>query len=117
MAAGIVIPAVRSSGRHETSQALGETRLSRFHRLLMPDGSTHSLDQFVGLNQIGDAGLRDQANQHYWSTFGATAAVRLISGLAQFVSGTAGLAGGDGNRSRDHRGRRRRSRIAGQRRR
>ena len=69
-----------------------------FHRLLMPDGSTYLLDHPPGLNQIGDAGLRDQVNQHYWSTFGASAAVGLISGLAQFV-GTAGLGGGDGNRT------------------
>src|SRR5688500_20191768 len=46
-----------------------------FHRLLMPDGSTLRLDQFLGLNQIGDAGLRDKVNQHYWSTFGGAAAV------------------------------------------
>jgi type IV secretion system protein VirB10 len=65
----------------------------------MPDGSTFSLDQFLGLNQIGDAGLRDQVNQHYLSTFGAAAAVGLISGLAQFV-GTAGLGVGDGNGNR-----------------
>jgi type IV secretion system protein VirB10 len=96
----VVIPAgARVLGDTKPVQALGETRLAvTFHRLVMPDGSTHSLDQFVGLNQIGDAGLRDQANQHYWSTFGAAAAVGLISGLAQFVS-TAGLAGGDGNRT------------------
>ena len=63
----------------------------------MPDGRAYSLDQFLGANQIGDAGLRDQVNQHYWSTFGAAAAVGLISGLAQFV-GTAGLGVGNGNR-------------------
>ena len=63
----------------------------------MPDGRTYRLDQFIGLNQIGDAGLRDQVNQHYWSTFGAAAAVGLISGLSQYL-GSAGLAGGgDGN--------------------
>ena len=56
-----------------------------FHRLLMPDGSTLRLDQFLGLNQIGDAGLRDKVNHHYWSTFGAAAAVGLISGLAQWI--------------------------------
>ena len=81
------------------ARVLGETRLAvAFHRLLMPDGSTYSLDQFLGANQIGDAGLRDHVNQHYLSTFGAAAAVGLISGLAQFV-GTAGLGVGDGNRT------------------
>src|SRR5688500_19048498 len=69
-----------------------------FHRLLMPDGSTLRLDQFLGLNQIGDAGLRDKVNQHYWSTFGSAAAVGLISGLSQWV-GTAGFAGGSGDRT------------------
>ena len=96
----IVIPAgARVLGETKPVQALGETRLAvAFHRLVMPDGSTYSLDQFLGANQIGDAGLRDQVNQHYWSTFGAAAAVGLISGLAQFV-GTAGLGVGDGNRT------------------
>jgi type IV secretion system protein TrbI len=96
----VVIPAgARVLGETKPVQTLGETRLAvAFHRLLMPDGSTYSLDQFLGANQIGDAGLRDQVNQHYWSTFGAAAAVGLISGLAQFV-GTAGLGVGDGNRT------------------
>src|SRR5438874_9997985 len=96
----VVIPAgARVLGETRPVQALGETRLAvAFHRLLMPDGSTYSLDQFLGANQIGDAGLRDHVNQHYLSTFGAAAAVGLISGLAQFV-GTAGLGVGDGNRT------------------
>src|SRR5438067_3578734 len=96
----VVIPAgARVLGETRPVQALGETRLAvAFHRLLMPDGSTYSLDQFPGANQIGDAGLRDHVNQHYLSTFGAAAAVGLISGLAQFA-GTAGLGIGDGNRT------------------
>ncbi len=96
----IVIPAgARVLGETKPVQALGETRLAvAFHRLLLPDGSSVSLDQFLGVNQIGDAGLRDQVNQHYWSTFGAAAAVGLVSGLAQLV-GTAGVGAGDGNRT------------------
>ena len=35
---------------------------------MLPDGRTYRLDQFMGLNQIGDAGLRDHVNQHYLST-------------------------------------------------
>jgi type IV secretion system protein VirB10 len=63
-------------------QSLGERRLAvAFHRLVMPDGSTFRLDQFIGLNQLGDAGLRDRVNQHYLSTFGAAAAVGLVIGL------------------------------------
>src|SRR5580765_4767975 len=96
----VLIPAgARILGETKPVQAFGETRLAvSFHRLLMPDGRTYRLDQFLGLNQIGDAGLRDQVNQHYLSTFGAAAAVGLISGLSQYL-GTAGLGSGDGNRT------------------
>jgi type IV secretory pathway VirB10-like protein len=96
----VLIPAgARILGETRPVQALGETRLAvGFHRLVMPDGSTLRLDQFLGLNQIGDAGLRDRVNQHYWSTFGAAGAVGLISGLAQWI-GTAGLAGRTGDRT------------------
>jgi len=96
----VLIPAgARLLGDTRPVQSLGETRLAvAFHRLEMPDGSTQRLDQFLGLNQIGDAGLRDQVNQHYWSTFGAAGAVGLISGLAQWI-GTAGVAGGTGDRT------------------
>jgi type IV secretion system protein VirB10 len=96
----VVIPAgARILGETKAVQAFGESRLAvAFHRVLMPDGRTYSLDHFIGLNQIGDAGLRDQVNQHYWSTFGAAGAVGLISGLAQYL-GSAGLTRGDGDRT------------------
>lgn len=96
----VLIPAgARVLGLTKPVQNFGETRLAvSFHRLLMPDGRTYRLDQFLGLNQIGDAGLRDRVNQHYLHTFGAAAAVGLISGLSQFLGGV-GLAGGDGDRT------------------
>ena len=96
----VVIPAgARVLGETRPVQAQGERRLAvAFHRLVLPDGSTVRLDQFMGLNQLGDAGLRDQVNQHYLSMFGAAAAVGLVSGLSQYV-GSAGLARGDGNRT------------------
>ena len=96
----VLIPAgARVLGETRPVQALGETRLAvAFHRLLMPDGSTRRLDQFIGLNQIGDAGLKDKVNHHYWSTFGAAAAVGLISGLAQWI-GSAGYSSGSGDRT------------------
>ena len=49
----------------------------------MPDGHTYSLNQFSGLNQIGQAGLRDQVNRHYLQVFGASLAIGALSGLAQ----------------------------------
>jgi type IV secretory pathway VirB10-like protein len=96
----VLIPAgARLLGETKPIQTFGETRLAvAFHRLLMPDGRTYRLDQFLGLNQIGDAGLRDRVNQHYLATFGAASAVGLISGLAQFL-GSAGLGRGDGDRT------------------
>ena len=56
--------------------------------LVMPDGQVHSLDQFTGLNQIGETGLDDQVNRHYWQVFGASLAVGALSGLAQFGTRT-----------------------------
>src|SRR5204863_358471 len=96
----VVIPAgARLLGETKPVQTFGETRLAvAFHRLLLPDGSTYSLDQYPGANQVGDAGLKDQVDNHYWSTFGAAAAIGLISGLAQAI-GTAGLSAGEGNRT------------------
>ena len=94
----ILIPAgARLLGETKPVQTFGEARLAvAFHRLIMPDGRTYRLDQFIGLNQIGDAGLKDRVNQHYLATFGAAAAVGLISGLSQFL-GSAGLGRGDGD--------------------
>ncbi len=94
----IVIPAgARVLGETKPVQAFGETRVAvAFDRLVLPDGSTYRLDQFVGLNAIGDAGLRDQVNQHYLSTFGAAAAIGLISGFTQYL-GTGGFSHGNNN--------------------
>lgn len=84
----VVIPrGSRVLGETKPVQTFGETRLAvAFTRLVLPDGRTYPLDRFIGLNAIGDAGLRDQVNQHYRSTFGAAAAVGLITGFAQFLS-------------------------------
>jgi type IV secretion system protein VirB10 len=96
----VLIPAgARVLGETRPVQAFGEARLAvSFHRLVMPDGRTYRLDRFPGLNQVGDSGLRDQVNQHFLSTFGAAAAVGLISGLSQYL-GSAGLGGGTGDRT------------------
>lgn len=96
----VVIPAgARVLGTTRPVRTLGETRLAvTFHRLLMPDGGTFRLDEFNGLNQIGDVGLKDKVNHHYLATFGASAAVGLISGLAQYL-GNFGLGAGDGDRT------------------
>jgi type IV secretory pathway VirB10-like protein len=90
----------RVLGRAKAVDTWGQRRLAvSFHRLLLPDGTTYALDNFTGLNSIGDAGLKDQVNHHYWSTFGTAAAIGLVSGLAQYLSAGA-LAGGGGNGDR-----------------
>jgi type IV secretion system protein VirB10 len=95
----LIPPGARVLGETRPVQTLGQTRLAvAFHRLLMPDGSTVPLDQFRGLNQIGDSGLRDKVNHHFLSTFGAAAAVGLVSGLSQLL-GSAGFGIGDGDRT------------------
>lgn len=62
----------------------GQQRLAvTFHRLIMPDGFNVNLDQFHGLDQVGETGLRDQVNHHYLQIFGASIAIGMIAGLAQ----------------------------------
>jgi len=52
-----------------------------FHRLIFLDGR-HVPLRFIGLDQAGSTGLRDQVNRHYLSTFLAAGAVGILSGFA-----------------------------------
>jgi len=62
---------------------VGQKRVAvAFHRLVMPDGYSVSLDQFKGLNQIGETGLRDKVNNHYFQIFGLSIALGLVSGFS-----------------------------------
>ena len=62
-----------------------------FHRLLMPDGYSVDLDQFHGLDQIGEEGLKDQVNNHYLQIFGTSIALGVISGASQISQGGSNL--------------------------
>jgi type IV secretion system protein TrbI len=74
-------------------QGFGQRRLAVvFHRLIMPDGYTVDLDQFHGLNQIGETGLKDQVNHHYFQIFGASIALGIIAGAAESSSSNAGFS-------------------------
>ncbi len=74
-------------GEAKRVEAFGQTRLAvAFHRLIMPDGYSVSLDQFKGMNQIGDTGLRDQVNNHYFKIFSASLAVGAIGGISEAES-------------------------------
>jgi len=74
----------RILGEVRRVQTFGDQRLAVFfHRLIMPDGYSVSLDKFQGLNQIGETGLRDLVNHHYLQVFGASLAIGAIAGLSQ----------------------------------
>jgi len=75
-------------GEAKRVDTFGQTRLAvAFHRLIMPDGYSVSLDQFKGMNQIGDTGLRDQVNNHYLRIFGASLALGALGGISEASSG------------------------------
>jgi type IV secretory pathway VirB10-like protein len=85
-------------GEAKRVDSFGQTRLAvAFHRLIMPDGYSVSLDQFKGMNQIGDTGLRDKVNNHYFKIFGASLAVGAIGGISE--AGSGGLLNQSGTQS------------------
>jgi type IV secretion system protein VirB10 len=85
-------------GEAKRVDTFGQTRLAvSFHRLIMPDGYSVNLDQFKGMNQIGDTGLRDQVNNHYFEIFGASLAVGAVGGIAE--AGSDGLLTESGTQS------------------
>jgi type IV secretion system protein VirB10 len=85
----LVIPAgARVLGEATAVNTFGQSRLAvRFHRVILPNGVRVNLDQFHGLNQIGDLGLRDQVDRHYAQIFGVSLALGAIAGFAQGQTG------------------------------
>jgi type IV secretion system protein VirB10 len=86
----LLIPAgSKLLGETKKVDTFGQTRLAVvFHRIVMPDGYSVSLDEFNGLDQIGDTGLRDQVNNHYLHIFGVSLAIGALGAIAE--GGTAG---------------------------
>jgi type IV secretion system protein VirB10 len=71
-------------GDAQKVSGFGQKRLAvAFHRLIMPDGYSVDLDQFHGLDQVGETGLKDKVNNHYLQIFGASIALGIISGAAE----------------------------------
>ncbi|MDR3748360.1 MAG: TrbI/VirB10 family protein [Acidobacteriota bacterium] len=71
-------------GDAQKVSGFGQKRLAvAFHRMLMPDGYSIDLDQFHGLDQVGETGLKDKVNNHYLEIFGASIALGVISGAAE----------------------------------
>ena len=92
----LLIPAgTKVLGEAKKVEALGQTRLAvAFHRLIMPDGYSVSLDQFKGLNQIGDTGHRDKVNNHYFRIFGTSLAIGALGAVSEAGTGGALTASG-----------------------
>ena len=75
----------RVLGEVRRVETLGQERLAVvFHRIVMPDGFSVSLDQFKGLNQIGETGLKDKVDHHYLQVFGVSIALGAIAGFSNF---------------------------------
>ena len=92
----LLIPAgTKILGEAKKVEAFGQTRLAVvFHRLIMPDGYSVSLDQFKGLDQIGDTGLRDKVNNHYLRIFGVSLAIGALGAVSEAGTGSALTASG-----------------------
>jgi type IV secretory pathway VirB10-like protein len=58
-----------------------------FHRMIMPDGYSVDLDQFHGLDPIGEEGLKDKVNNHYLEIFGTSIALGIVAGAGQITEG------------------------------
>ena len=84
----LLIPAgARVLGEAKAVNTFGQSRVAvAFHRLIQPNGARIDLDQFQGLNQAGDGGLRDQVDRHYAQIFGVSLALGAIAGFAQAQS-------------------------------
>ena len=87
----VLIPAgTKLFGETKKVDALGQQRLAVFfHCLTMPDGFSVNLDEFKGLNQIGETALRDKVNNHYLQIFGASLAVGILGGIAEAGTGNS----------------------------
>jgi type IV secretion system protein TrbI len=71
-------------GDTQKVSSLGQKRLAlTFHRMLMPDKYSVDLDQFKGLDQAGETGVKGKVNNHYLQIFGTSIALGVIAGAAQ----------------------------------
>jgi type IV secretory pathway VirB10-like protein len=81
----LLIPkGTRLLGNVSAVASLNQERLFvAFHRMIMPDGYSVSLDKFKGLDVVGQTGLRDLVNHHYGQIFGASLALAAVAATAQ----------------------------------
>lgn len=81
----VLIPAgSRVLGDAKPVSGLGQRRLAvMFHRLLLPNGESFTLDSAPGLDQAGATALHDKVNNHYFQIFGVSAAVGILGAAAE----------------------------------
>ena len=86
----LLIPAgSKVLGQATKVDTFGQSRLAvTFHRLIMPDGYSVSLDRFTGLDQQGATALKDKVNNHYAKIFGASLALGVLGGISEANTGT-----------------------------
>jgi type IV secretory pathway VirB10-like protein len=71
-------------GDSQKVSSLGQKRLAlTFHRMLMPDKYSVDLDQFKGLDQAGETGVKGKVDNHYLEIFGTSIALGVIAGAAE----------------------------------
>lgn len=92
----VLIPqGTRAIGEAQRTATQGQQRIAVvFHRLIMPDGWSENLDKFLGLNAIGETGLKDKTDNHLLQVFGVSVALGLVQGFSQFGTGSALTANG-----------------------
>ena len=92
----LLIPrGTRILGEARKVDGRGQSRLAvSFHRLIMPDGLSISLDTFVGMNQIGETGLKDKVDNHYRQIFGVSIALGAIAGFTMRGSNSSATQSG-----------------------
>ena len=84
----LILAGTKIVGEAQKVNTFGQGRLAVFfHRLIMPDGFSVSLDQFKGLDQVGATALHDKVNNHYAKIFGASMALGILGGIAQAGTG------------------------------
>jgi type IV secretory pathway VirB10-like protein len=88
----VLIPAgtvVLGEARAIGSPEIGHRRRMAlvFHRMIMPDGYSVDLDQFLGLGQSGAVGVKGKVNNHYFKIFGTSIALGVIAGAGQIEEG------------------------------
>lgn len=86
---------VLGEARKVGSSGFGQQRRMAvvFHRMIMPDGYSVDLDQFHGLDQIGEEGLKDKVNSHYLQIFGTSIALGVIAGAGEITQGGGTFTG------------------------